>query len=281
MHRSLVCLIACCIVPLARAQRPAVNAASVPAIIDEAVKYQLEDFHHTSWGLRYKVHRVDAKEDSLREVIESADGNVARTLQRKGRPLTAEEDAAEQQRLRSISPADMAKHRRSAGESDKFGVELISALPKAMNFTLVSGQPQLRQFAQTQLVLDYSPNPQYHPQTTSQSLLSGISGRLWIDADTHHLLRIEVNVVKNLNLMLGILARVYQGGTLVYEQRPVGDGHYAYSFIDINVRLRELMVKVVPYHSVLTSSDVALLPSPPPFKDAVNTLLSIPSPANP
>ena len=40
-----------------------------------------------------------------------------------------------------------------------------------------------------------------------------------------------------------MLAHVYQGGTMVYEQHPVGDGHYAYSHIAIDVRLREFMVK--------------------------------------
>jgi hypothetical protein len=259
----------------APAKLPAITQAAVPALIDEAVKYQLEDFRHTSWGLRYRVHRADDKEDSLRELVESANGNVARTLQRHGKPLTPEEDAAEQERLRGITAADMAKHRHSAETSDKFGVELMSAMPKAMIYTLTPGQPQLPQSTQPQVVLDFAPNPQYHPATTSQTLLSGIDGRVWIDADTHHLVRIEVTVVKNLNLMFGILARVYEGGTLTYEQHLVGGGHYGYSHIEINVRLRELMVKTVPYHSTLTTANMTYMPTAPSFKDAVNSLLAI------
>ncbi|SEC58097.1 hypothetical protein [Terriglobus roseus] len=252
----------------------AITQEEVPALIADAVKYQLEDFHHTTWALRYRVHRIDTRDDSVRELIESADGNVARTLMRHGHPLTSEEAADEEKRLRSVSAAELLRRRRNSDSSDKYGIELISALPTAMEYTLVSGQPQLPQFTRPQVVLNYTPNPKYHPQTTAQQLLLGIAGRMWIDAETHHLLRIEVNVTKNLNLMFGILARVYQGGTLTYEQQPVGGGHYAYRAIDIDVKLRELMVKVVPYHQTLTATDITYLPKAPSVSEAVNMLLN-------
>jgi hypothetical protein len=263
-----------------RAQHAAaVTQDEIPALIAEAVKYQLDDFHHASWGLRYRVHRIDNKEDSTRELIESAQGNVARTLMREGKPLSSEQDTAERARLESIDDTVMAKHRHGAESTDKFGTELISALPKAMLYTLTPGQPQLPLAASSQIVLEMNPNPAYHPSTTAQSLLSGIAGRVWIDSETHHLVRIELRVIKNLNLMFGLLAHVYEGGTLAYEQHPVADGHYAYSRIDIDVRLRELMVKVVPYKSTLTTSDVVLLPAVPHYKDAIKQLLAVPLPA--
>jgi hypothetical protein len=248
--------------------------SAVPALISDAVKYQSEDFHHTTWGLRYRVHRSNTKDDNVRDLIESADGNVSRTLMRQGAPLTAEQIAAEETRLRAITASDMARRRKNSESSDKYGLEMISALPQAMTFTLVTSQPQLPQFSRPQVVLDFTPNPQYHPSTTAQGLLPGIAGRLWIDTETHHLLRIEVHVIKNLNLMLGILARVYEGGTLTYEQQPVGGGHYAYTHIDINVKLRELMVKVVPYHETLTATDITYMQAPPPYTEAVSTLLN-------
>jgi hypothetical protein len=250
--------------------------ASASALVSEAAKYELEDFHHTSWGLRYRVHRHDDKEDSLRDLVESKDGNVSRTLTRQGAPLSAEEEAAERQRLERISAADMAKRRQRTESTDKFGIELIGALPQAMIYTPAPGQPQLPQSEHPQTVLDFVPNPHFHPSTTSQSVLPCLAGRVWIDAETHHLVRIEVKVVRNVNLMLGILARVYSGGTLTYEQHPVGGGHYGYTRIDIDVKLRELMVKVVPYRSTYTTTDVTYMPSPPSYKEAVKMLLTKP-----
>lgn len=252
----------------------AVSHSSLPALIADAVKYQTDDFHHAGWALRYRVHRTDTREDSVRDLVESADGNVARTLARQGKPLTPEEDAAEQERLRSLTSAEVSRRHRNGENSDKYGMEMISAMPAAMIYTLTPGQPQLQQFPMPQVVLDYTPNPTYHPSTAAQSMLPSLAGRLWIDAETHHLLRIEINITKNLNLAMGLLIRVYQGGTMTYEQHAVAGGHYAYSHIDINVHLRELMVKSVPYHSILDATDVSVLPSPPPLKEAVEMLLS-------
>ena len=268
-------LVLCCGAQKASGQKPAVAPADIPALVDEAVKYQIEDFHHPAWALKYRVHRVTDRDDTTRELVESADGNVSRTLERHGQRLSPQEARAEEQRLRSLTAAELAR-RHHADNSDKFAMELVGAMPKAMLFTLTAGQPQMSQISGSQVVLDYAPNPEFHPATTAQSLLNGLSGRLWIDAETHHLVRIEINVTKNLNLMFGILAHVYEGGTMVYEQHPVGGGHYAYSHIAIDVRLRELMVKTVPYRSTMDASNVILLPSPPPLKQAVDMLLATP-----
>jgi hypothetical protein len=275
-YRRSFAAVALCSTSLMPAQKPAVTQASVPALVEYAVKYQLEDFHHTSWALRYRVHHVTDREDTIRELVETPNGNVARTLERHGQRLSPEDAGAEEQRLRSLTPAELERHHKGGDSTDKFAVELMTAMPKAMIYTLAPGQPQLPQFTESQVVLDYAPNPEFHPASTAQSLLLGLSGKLWIDAETHHILRIEINIVKNLNLMMGILAHVYQGGTMVYEQRPIGGGHYAYSHIEIDVRLRELMVKTVPYHSVMDTMNVTLLPSPPPLKQAVDMLLSTP-----
>ncbi len=258
------------------AQKPSVSQADVPALVNEAVKYQLDDFHHSTWALRYKVHRVTDRDDTVRELVESSEGNVSRTLERHGQRLTPEQAGEEEQRLRSLTPPEMARRRHGGDSTDKFAIELITAMPKAMTYTLTPGQPQVSQFSGSQVVLDYAPNPEFHAESTAQSLLEGLAGKLWIDAETHHLLRIEINIVKNLNLAFGILAHVYEGGTMVYEQHPVGGGHYAYSHIAIDVRLRELMVKTVPYHSTLDTTNVTLLPSPPSLKQAVDMLLSTP-----
>ena len=50
---------------------------------------------HPGSYLRYRFHDVTEKGDQLRDQIETPDGSVARLIQRDGRPLTPEEDAAE------------------------------------------------------------------------------------------------------------------------------------------------------------------------------------------
>ncbi len=251
--------------------------AAISALLNEAVKYELEDFQHNGWGLQYRVHRVDPKEDSIREIIETSDGTISRILTHKGRPLTPEEEEGERQRLRSLTPEDVRKRQQRSDSNDKYGVELIRVLPRAMTFTLAPGQPQLSRFPHSQIVLDYTPNPAFRPGSTVQALLTGVAGRMWLDAETHHLLRIELRIIRNLNLMFGVLARVYEGGTLSYEQKHVASGHYIYTEIQMDVKLRELMVHVAPYRQTLTTTSVRYFPAVPSLQEAVNSLLAIPA----
>ena len=76
--------------------------------------------------------------------------------------------------------------------------------------------------------------------------------------------------------MFGILARVYEGGTLTYEQRPVAPGVYCYSHIAMDLKLRELMLHTAPYKQSITVSDVRFLSPAPTVKRAVETLLAVP-----
>ena len=273
--RLMACfLVAATLPPYVRTQQAApLSPSSIEVLVHDAVDHQRDNLRRQGWAVRYRVHRLDSKEDSVRDLVETRDGNVARTLSRNGATLSAAQEQAEAARLQALLSSAGVRHHpeETAG---RYGLDLIGAMPAAMEYTWVSGQPQLQHVNALQAVLDFKPRAGFQPATTTQSLLTGLAGRVWIDQDTHHLLRIEVTAVKDLNIAFGLLARVYKGGNMLYEQVPVGGGHDAYTHIEIDVRLRELMVKTVPYHSVLDASDIRLLPSVPSLQEGVTLLLA-------
>lgn len=270
LRAAMVCSAATSALPGLCAQQ--LSAAATQALVADAAHIQVEDMRHGGWAVRYRVHRVDGKEDSVRDLVETADGNVARTLEHNGQALAPEQQALEAQRLQRIAQSGL-KHHDSNG-FDRYGTDLVNAMPTAMDYTWVPSQPQLPNSAGTQVVLDFQPRPGFKPASTAQSLLKGLSGRIWIDGQTHHLVRIEVTVLQDLDVAFGLLARVYKGGRVVYEQLPVGDDHDVYTTIQVDVRLRELMVKTVPYHLALHTSDRRLLPAVPTLQEGVAMLLA-------
>ena len=210
----------------------------------------------------------------MRDVVEASDGNITRLVQHNGQALTPAENEGDLERLRQyVESGDLRKKEKDEKRNQAIGFELIHAMPRAMLYTLTPGQPQLPEHDRSQIVLDYVPNPQFRPTTTAEGLLSGISGRLWIDAADHHLVRLEINIMRNLDLAFGLLARVYPGGTVEYDQRRIGEGVYAYSHIRLHLRLRELMVKTVPYDADLTATDIEVLSPVPTAAQAVEVLL--------
>ena len=77
----------------------------------EAAGNEIKAIQYDSAYLRYRVHSLNGKGDQLRDVVESKDGTVARLIAKDNRALTAEEDAAEHDRLQGMlnSPSAFAK----------------------------------------------------------------------------------------------------------------------------------------------------------------------------
>ena len=250
------------------------DATSLPKLMQQVVDEQAQYLRHEGAHFRYHLHRVDPKEDTLRDVIETPDGAVTRLLQHNGQALTPAEDAGDRQRLSEyIQSGDLRKKQKDERHNQSYGLELLSVMPQAMIYTTTPGQPQLPNLDRPQWVLDFVPNPQFHPKSVAEALSTGLAGRLWIDAADHHLVRVEVHTNRNLDIALGLLIRVYPGGTVEYDQRRIAEGFYAYTHIRMHLRLRELMVRTVPYDSDLVATDLQLLQPPPTAQQAIDTLL--------
>ena len=149
----------------------------------EAAKNELKSLEYDHDFMRYRMHIVDAKGDVVRDVIESKDGPVARLILKDGRALTADEDAAERERLQAMldSPAAYAKHVKNEANGKKQGGEMLRALPTAMIYSYAPGQPQREHRAQgaaPEIVLDYRADPAWTPPSMVSEALTGLEGRV-------------------------------------------------------------------------------------------------------
>lgn len=244
--------------------------------VEAAVRNELaiiQDNHHP---MRYFVRNVDRKGDRTREIIESVQGNVSRLIQRDGKPLTAAEDAAERERLNEIltSPSDFLKHQEREGAGRNYAIQLIKLLPEAGLYSYTPGQPQPPGATSPQIVMDFRPNPAFHPPTMIAELLTGLKGRVWIDSRTATMTRIEGDVLRPVNFGWGLVARVYPGGHLEFEQTLVERKRWAYSHLDVNVTVREVMLHTVNDKTKMSTWNFQLLPSPLSYQEAVHALLA-------
>lgn len=234
-----------------------------------------------TFPVRYLVHKTDRKGETLRDTMESRDGSVARLISRDGHPLTSEEDAEERQRLNDLinSPSMFEKHHKRNVSARAYSSELIKLMPGAMIFTYAPGQPQPPGATAPQVVIDFKPDPKFQPPSMVAELLTGIEGRLWIDSRLHVVTRGEAHVVRAVNFGWGMLAHIYPGGTVEFEQTPVGDGHWIYSHLNEHLKIREVMVKTVTENTTMTASRVQRPPSLLSYEDTIRKLLETPLPA--
>ncbi len=226
--------------------------------------------------MRYLIRKVDRKGDTTRQVIESAQGNLARLVQRNGKPITAAEDAAERERLNSIlvSPGEFLKHQQREGAGKSYALQVIKLMPSATLYSYTPGQPQPPGATSPQVVIDFRPDPAFHPPTIASELLTGLEGRVWIDARTGTMTRMQANITRPVNFGWGIVGRVYPGGRLEFEQTFVDGKRWAYSHLDENVTVREMMLRTVNDKSKMTAWNFQLLPARISYQDAVHALLA-------
>lgn len=284
----MVCLLAS--VGTARTQ-PAAKAGIVSAQVradppagtpqswaDDAVRNEVQVVESADKvPLRYRQRKVGAKGDTTREIIVSREGNVARLIERDGQPLTATEDAEERARLTEDmnSPDDFFKRRSRDTQVRETVLKLINLMPQAMLYSFTPGQPQAKGDDGLQVVLDFHPNPAFHPPSMYAEALTGLEGRVWIDARTRYITRIEARVLRPVNWGFGILAKIYPGGTLEFEQTRIGD-HWVYSHLDEHLTARLLMIKNYPENNVMTSWDFRPMPSLLSYQDGIRLLLAMP-----
>jgi len=71
------------------------------------------------------------------------------------------------------------------------------------------------------ILLTFKARPDYKPKSREAKFLSKIAGRAWVAEDTHHLVRIEVELIDNVSLGFGLLARLNKGAKGLFERRFV------------------------------------------------------------
>lgn len=251
----------------------------VRAAADKEVRIISDD---GTFPVRYTMHRVDGKGSSVRAVIESRQGTVARTLYKDGHALTPEENALEHKRLQEILDDldGWEKKQKRNSTARGYATSLVQLMPQAMLYTYAPAQPQIA--ASTpgpQVVLDFKPDPAFNPPTMASELLTGLEGRMWIDERTGVLVRVDARIIKPVNFGWGgIFAKFYPGGTVEFEQSPVGEGRWVYSRVDEKVSIRELMVHTREEHAQMELSELHLLAHPIDVVEAVHILMALPDP---
>lgn len=282
---ALLCALFCATTPQpAAAQVPVQAEATLPqgtpkSWIDAAETNELAIIQDDDHPISYRIRKIDRKGDTTRVVIESAQGNVARMIERNGKPLTAEEDAAERERLNDIlkSPNAYLKHEEREDAARNYAIQLVKLMPSAMIYAYAPGQPQPPGSTSQQVVIDFRPNPAFRPPTMVSEALTGLAGRIWIDSRTQTMTRAEGHVLRPINFGWGFVARIYPGGSIELGQQLVDGKRWAYSHLDEDLTIREVMVHTVSGHTKMRAWDFKLLPAPMSFQEAVHALLAMPA----
>lgn len=206
--------------------------------VREMVHHELEAEanDHTHW--RYRIHKETDSSAQDRDVIETKEGSLARTLLINGQPLTPDQRNKDEERMRQLvdDPNERAKRDRRSKQDEEKAKDLLRAIPDAFRFHYDGRDGELER-------LTFTPDPRYSPPTRELMVYHAMTGKLWIDASAMRLAMIEGRLNEEVKFGWGLLGHLDKGGTFKVVQQNVGDNHWDVIFLDVNMQGRIIIFK--------------------------------------
>ncbi len=222
------------------------------ALVRRAIQNR-EAAARTHRPLRYLLRKTDDHRDTTKDIIETAQGDVARLIAVDNQPLIAEANQAELDRLNTLANhPEIQEHRHQREQKDADRVNrLMRLLPDAFLYR-DQGTCPCPTGAGTCHHLTFSPNPSFEPPDVEANIFRGLAGEVWIDQAQERLIRLDAHVIANVDFGWGILGKLDKGGTIQLEQSDIGGGDWELTSLKLNLKAKAFPMLKIAKHSVDT-----------------------------
>jgi hypothetical protein len=232
-----------------------------------------EDTAKTRRPLRYLLRKTDDHRDATKDIIETAQGDVARLIAINNQPLTAGANQAELDRLNTLANHPEIQERRHQREQkDAARVNrLMRLLPDAFLYR-DQGTTPCPASGGTCHHLTFSPNPSFEPPDVEANIFRGLAGELWIDQAQERLTRLDAHVIANVDFGWGILGKLDKGGTIQLEQSDVGNHDWELTALKLNLKGKALMLKSLDIQLTEQATHFSQVPPGVDYRKAIQLL---------
>ncbi|HEX8188636.1 MAG TPA: hypothetical protein VF586_09805 [Pyrinomonadaceae bacterium] len=267
---------------------PADATLDIPALLRDLSKNQEEtDKRINDYTFTRKVteRELDDKGQLKKEKVTVFEvypfagyGWVHKLVSENGVPLTPEREAKELKRVaeelekaereapkrtekRERRRAERREKRRAKaaksgakgdeGDEGEDDVE-ISTFLRACEFV----SPRRERFRDRDvIVFDFRPRAGFEPSSRGESLVSKLSGVIWVDPAEWQVMRLEARLVESFNMGGGLLASVKPGSAFLFEQTRLEDGVWLPRYSQVNASARVLLFKGMSINETNEFSD--------------------------
>jgi len=242
------------------------------ALVRRASQNELKSAHGNH-PYRYQLRKVDENKITIKQIVETRDGDVARLIAVDDKPLDADAQKAEIDRLNNLAahPELQAhRHKKEQEDSDRAD-EMIRLLPDAFLYkyeAMVDGPngPSYR--------LSFQPNPNFKPPDREAQVYAGMAGELWVDKAQERMVKLDAHLIADVEFGWGILGRLYKGGSILVEQADVGDHHWETTHMKLSLTGKALMIKPLSFQTTEDASHFEPVPPEMGYQNAIKMLLN-------
>jgi hypothetical protein len=211
------------------------NQKQIDTLTDQYSCTETEEVHELD-----KNGQVKKSMASEYEVFYLGGQAVRRQVKKDGRPLSPGDQKKEDGRVEKHIREYEKKHGEEGEDAARQNEEQanISAFLRVSNFT----RPRRGEFREHDvIVFDFAPNPDYKPQNKTEDLLHKLVGTLWVDDEARQVVRLEAHLSDTFKVGGGLLASVYKGASLVFEQARTNEEVWLPSYVEAHFSARVLL----------------------------------------
>jgi hypothetical protein len=250
------------------------SATEAQALVQRALATELRAARDTSHPMRFRLRKSSPRLTTVKQIVETRDGAVARLVSQFDKPLSAPDEQKEQARLDLLLSDPGRQLHRKQSEDEDLGVvlKLLRMLPKAFVYQDAGmgqgpGGP-VHKFT-------FRPDPRFDPPDMETQALTAMSGELWIDVGQERVTRLEGHLQQDTDYAWGILGKLNKGGWIVMEQADMGGHQWRIARFQINMSLR-ILFKLKSFDTVEEMSQYQAVPPGIGYRQAIQMLRTTP-----
>lgn len=251
------------------ANQKAAESAQKDYIYKASMRFERLDSHG---GVKKAQSQVD-------EVFWINNVQLARALERDGKPLTP--DAAKKEDERVDKEAVKLRERREKAEAEGKQTDgrgnVIAPLSRYLQLVTLSNERRETVQGRPAIVLDFTGDASAKTSDTSEKFVKELAGTLWIDENDKIVERLDARFVNSFKLGGGLLVNISQGTHFTLLNRKINDEVWLPETITGNGHVRALLLFAADGDFQLQTSDYrkfkatsTVLPTFTPVPEGVN-----------
>lgn len=227
--------------------------------LESPVPFHYQERLEWSWGTE------------TRSVIETSEGRADRIVQFADGPLSSEQQAKQEHRLKKLlSDHDAVKNELQDQKAEtQRRIRMVKAFPKAFFFDFVGRENGLLRF-------DFRPNPDFSPKDRETQMYRGMEGKVWVEPVHERIVQVQGKLVKDVSFGWGIVGRLNKGGIYEISQTQLASGVWRITTLNVDVKGRMFFLNSFRFMRRESNSHFRAVSASLTYPAAVQTLLASP-----
>jgi len=225
-------------------------------LVRETVQNELNSGKNDPSLWRFRKITVKDSKKQMYDVIETKNGEVDRLLAVNDKPLSAEQQRAENERIQKLSadPDEQKKRAEAEKHDGDQEAQLLKMLPDALTYQYAGKRGDM-------IRLTFKPNPNFHASTHEAEVFHHMAGVMLINNRNKRLAELSGRLVTEVKFGGGILGHLDKGGTFEVKQGEVARGHWDMTLLDTELAGKELFFKTISVREKTMESNYSRVPS--------------------